>query len=228
MPTLSPTSRVAQPMMTGIVNKVMMLLSAVSVTDRATSPPANLENTLDELPPGQQAMSTSPMKKTGGSFRRYASPRAIAGRKTSWPTRATTMGQGRRKTFPKSSNRSASPRSNIRRVRMGRTILMVFIRLCRKSISRAGRPSGPGGSGCSGAVLGRNPAPGCKRRCLPWRPGAGRRLFPRRRRGNCARGWCSWRDSARASSIPSTPRPRNRFLPKAPAWRPPGAFHPSR
>ena len=70
MPTLSPTSLVAQPMMTGIVNKVMMLLIAVSVTDRATSPLANLEKTLDELPPGQQAMSTSPMKKTGGSFTR--------------------------------------------------------------------------------------------------------------------------------------------------------------
>ena len=70
MPTLSPTSRVAQPIMTGIVNKVIMLLSAVSVTDRATSPLANLEKTLEELPPGQQAMSTRPMKKTGGSFSR--------------------------------------------------------------------------------------------------------------------------------------------------------------
>ena len=40
--------------MTGIVNKVMMLLSAVSVTDRATSPLTNLEKTLDELPPGDR------------------------------------------------------------------------------------------------------------------------------------------------------------------------------
>ena len=33
----------------------MTLLRAVSVTDRATSPFASFENTLEELPPGQQA-----------------------------------------------------------------------------------------------------------------------------------------------------------------------------
>ena len=39
-------------------------------------PPASLENTLDELPPGQQAISTSPMKNTGCKdtlFTRHAS-----------------------------------------------------------------------------------------------------------------------------------------------------------
>jgi hypothetical protein len=49
-------------MMTGIVNNVIMLLIAVSVTDNATSPFANIEKTLDELPPGQHAISTNPMK----------------------------------------------------------------------------------------------------------------------------------------------------------------------
>ena len=66
IPTLSPTSCVAQLIMKGMVNSVMMLLRAVRVTERATSPPASLEKTLDELPPGQQAMSTRPMKNTGG------------------------------------------------------------------------------------------------------------------------------------------------------------------
>lgn len=46
----------------GKVNSVIMLLIAVSVTDNATSPFANIENTFDELPPGQQATSNSPIK----------------------------------------------------------------------------------------------------------------------------------------------------------------------
>ena len=46
----------------GMVKSVMMLLRAVSVTERATSPLASIEKTFDELPPGQQAMSISPMK----------------------------------------------------------------------------------------------------------------------------------------------------------------------
>ena len=70
IPTLSPTSCVAQLMMKGMVNSVTTLLMAVSVTESATSPFASLENTLEELPPGQQAMSTRPMKKTGGSRNR--------------------------------------------------------------------------------------------------------------------------------------------------------------
>jgi hypothetical protein len=41
---------------------VSTLLSAVSETDSATSPPANMENTFDELPPGEQAMSNNPKK----------------------------------------------------------------------------------------------------------------------------------------------------------------------
>ena len=52
----------ARSIIRGSVNRVITLLIAVSVTDRATSPFASMENTLEELPPGQQAMSTSPMK----------------------------------------------------------------------------------------------------------------------------------------------------------------------
>ena len=62
MPDWSETNRTTNSMMTGRVNSVMMLLQAVRVTESATSPLASMENTLEELPPGQQAMSTNPMK----------------------------------------------------------------------------------------------------------------------------------------------------------------------
>ena len=61
-PLCSETKRATNSMMTGMVNNVTILLMAVSVTDNATSPFANIENTLDELPPGQQAMRTIPIK----------------------------------------------------------------------------------------------------------------------------------------------------------------------
>ena len=127
MPTFSPTIRVAQLIITGIVKRVIMLLSAVSITERATSPPASLENTFEELPPGQQAISIRPMKNTGVSLKAHAKPKAIHGNSTSCPTIATTIGQGLRNTFPKSSNRSDSPKSNISSVSIGSTIQIVFI-----------------------------------------------------------------------------------------------------
>lgn len=62
IPLCSVTKRDTNSIMTGMVNNVTMLLTAVRVTDKATSPFANIENTLEELPPGQQAMSMIPMK----------------------------------------------------------------------------------------------------------------------------------------------------------------------
>lgn len=79
-PLCSVTKRATNSIMTGIVNNVIMLLMAVSVTDKATSPFANMENTFDELPPGQQAMSTMPMKYTGGNFKAQAKAKAMSGR----------------------------------------------------------------------------------------------------------------------------------------------------
>ena len=127
IPTLSPTIRVAQLMMNGIVNSVMILLSAVRITDRATSPPARRENTFDELPPGQHAISISPIKNTGVRLNAQAKPSAIIGSKTSCPNSATAIGQGCLKTLPKSSNLRVRPRSNISSVRMGSTIQIVFM-----------------------------------------------------------------------------------------------------
>ena len=67
-PTASaPLAATAPARMTGTVTSVMTLLNAVSVTDSATSPPASIENTLLELPPGQHAISTNPTKNKGGS-----------------------------------------------------------------------------------------------------------------------------------------------------------------
>ena len=79
-PDMSETAAVTNSMITGSVKRVIMLLNAVRVTDKATSPFASIENTFDELPPGQQATSTSPMKYTGGSFRIHAIENAMTGR----------------------------------------------------------------------------------------------------------------------------------------------------
>ena len=65
--TALPAALVTHCMMRGTVTSVMIELHAVSDTDSATSPLASMENTFDELPPGQQAISTKPMRKIGSS-----------------------------------------------------------------------------------------------------------------------------------------------------------------
>ena len=65
IPLLSPATCVANSIMTGIVNRVIILLNAVNDTESATSPLAIIENILEELPPGEQAMSTNPIKNKG-------------------------------------------------------------------------------------------------------------------------------------------------------------------
>lgn len=66
---LLSTKCVANSIITGIVNSVIMLLHAVSDTDNATSPLAIMEKMLDELPPGEQAMSMMPIKNRGSSWK---------------------------------------------------------------------------------------------------------------------------------------------------------------
>ena len=78
-PLCSVTKRATNSIITGIVNKVIMLLMAVNVTDNATSPFASIENTLDELPPGQHAINTNPIKYTGGNFKPHAKANAMRG-----------------------------------------------------------------------------------------------------------------------------------------------------
>ena len=69
-------------MMSGRVKSVMILLKAVSDTESATSPFANIEKTLLELPPGQQAIRTKPTAMTGGRENTFVSNTATKGNST--------------------------------------------------------------------------------------------------------------------------------------------------
>jgi hypothetical protein len=114
-------------MMTGMVNNVIMLLMAVSVTDKATSPFANIENTFDELPPGQQAMSTMPMKYTGGNFKMYAKAKAMSGNNINCPIIPITTACGLRATSVKDFLFKSVPNKNISTIKMGITIQIIPI-----------------------------------------------------------------------------------------------------
>jgi hypothetical protein len=104
----------------------MIELTAVSETDSATSPLASMENTLLDEPPGQHAMSIIPMKNIGGNWNVDTRHQAIAGSKMSWPKRPVSMAPGRLAMSTKSEGLRVSPRSNIRSVRMGRTMRIEF------------------------------------------------------------------------------------------------------
>jgi hypothetical protein len=88
---------------------------------------AIIENTLDELPPGQQAMSTKPMRKMGSNLSAHPMSHARAGRMMICPTRPAITGLGRYLKSLKSSNSKFKPSSNMSSVKMGNTIQIVFI-----------------------------------------------------------------------------------------------------
>lgn len=90
-----PSHAAVACMMRGMVNNVMTLLKAVSDTDRATSPFASIENTFDELPPGEQAISITPTKNRASSLKTQAHAKAIRGRSTICPMSPATTGRGR-------------------------------------------------------------------------------------------------------------------------------------
>ena len=104
-----------------------MLLNAVRVTDKATSPFASMEKTFEELPPGQQATSTSPMKYTGGSLRSHAIEKAITGRMMIWPTMPSSTALGLCAISVIAFLLISMPRRNIKAIRIGITIHIVFI-----------------------------------------------------------------------------------------------------
>lgn len=81
----NPANRMLKSMMNGMVKTVMMLVMAVSETDRATSPPAILEKMLEELPPGEQAISMMPVNITGSGRNIRHRANAMRGRMTSVP-----------------------------------------------------------------------------------------------------------------------------------------------
>ena len=90
-----PTACVTTPISAGMVNSVITLLSAVSDTDRATSPPASIENTLLELPPGLHAISIMPMANSGGMLNALHIHHAISGSITICPISPAIIGIGR-------------------------------------------------------------------------------------------------------------------------------------
>jgi hypothetical protein len=114
-------------MMIGRVKRVMMLLIAVRVTDKATPPLASMEKTFDELPPGQQATRTSPIKYTGGSFRSHAVENAIIGRRTICPIMPSSTALGLCAISVKAFLLMSMPKRNIMTIRIGITIHMEFI-----------------------------------------------------------------------------------------------------
>ena len=95
MSRLLSTKCVANSIITGIVNSVIMLLHAVSDTDNATSPLAIMEKMLDELPPGEQAMSMMPIKNRGSSWKTCPKANASIGSRMIWPASPAIMGRGR-------------------------------------------------------------------------------------------------------------------------------------
>ena len=127
MPALCETKCDVSSIMSGSVKRVSTLLTAVSVIDRAMSPLASMEKTFEELPPGQHAMSTSPMKYTGGIPDIHAMAKAIRGNRIICPAIPVITALGFRITFTNDSLFSSVPKRNMRRIRIGITIQIVFI-----------------------------------------------------------------------------------------------------
>ena len=125
-PTAAPAYSVVHCMMIGTVNRVMIELTAVRETESATSPFASIEKTLLEEPPGQHAMSITPIKKIGGSWNINPIIHAITGRMISCPNKPVIIAFGRLAISMKSEGWSVNPSSNISRVSIGSTISMLF------------------------------------------------------------------------------------------------------
>ena len=64
----------------GTVNILTKLIIAVSETDKATSPFANLVSTLDVTPPGAAAIIITPKANSNGVFKIFINKKAIIGR----------------------------------------------------------------------------------------------------------------------------------------------------
>ena len=110
-----------------MVNKVIMLLRAVRDTESATSPLASIEKTLEELPPGEQAIIIIPIKNTGSTSNIKQMIKAMSGRNNICPTIPAMTGFGRVRKALKSSRFIVNPNSNINRVSMGSTIQTAFM-----------------------------------------------------------------------------------------------------
>lgn len=114
-------------MISGKVKTVIMLLTAVSDTDNATSPPANFEKIFDELPPGEHAINMIPRNITGSGQNTRHRTKAINGNINNCPNNPAIKGAGLFTKALKSTGDNVNPRSNINKVSIGRTINTGFI-----------------------------------------------------------------------------------------------------
>ena len=128
-PACCETNAETAPIISGRVNNVTTLLTAVRVTESATSPLASMENTFEELPPGQQATSTRPIKYTAGKSSTHAMAKAMRGRRTSCPVIPIITPLGFRATLAKACLFKSVPSRNINTISMGITIQTVFIQI---------------------------------------------------------------------------------------------------
>ncbi len=69
-------------------------MPSVTLDNNATSPLAIMEKMLDELPPGEQAMSMMPIKNRGSSWKTCPKANASIGSRMIWPTSPAIMGAG--------------------------------------------------------------------------------------------------------------------------------------
>ena len=96
-----------------------------------------IENILEELPPGQQAISSRPIKYTGGREKTVPTTMASAGSSKSCPPKPVSRSFGLSFKSRKSFTSSVRPSVNIRIMRIGSTISMVSIDLFSVKVKKA-------------------------------------------------------------------------------------------
>ena len=102
-----------KPTMSGNVNTLKTLITAVSDTDNAVSPRARWVIRLDVTPPGQAARIMTPTASAGCIGQTRTSRKATAGNSTIWLSAPTAKSFGCTTTRLKSSRTRARPSENM-------------------------------------------------------------------------------------------------------------------
>ena len=116
----------------GNVNTVNTLLNTVSVTDSGTSPFASKVKILEELPPGEAAISIKPTHTYGSGRNHHTKPKASSG--SICAASPTHTAFGCRINANHSPGRNESPKPNINSSKIGNTITMGFISVGNKRL----------------------------------------------------------------------------------------------
>lgn len=117
-------------MIKGRVTSVTKLDTNVRVTESGTLPLATMVNALEEAPPGQQAISTTPALSTAGMGSHTVIIMATKGSIISCPLSPIKSALYWRLKRAKSAHESSKPKQNMNISRMGITIKMEFIGSC--------------------------------------------------------------------------------------------------